>query len=447
MMDSLSKFGYSQQLDRKIGFWQLVAFGLNYMIPLSPAIFFGFVLAQSGGTVALPFLIGGIAIFFTALSYTVMVMHYPLAGSTYNFISAVWNKYCGFMAGWILLLDYLFITTVTSMSASLYITQIISVPYVEVLVLFVLLTGVINLFGIRLVVRVGIIILLLAEIIVVTSFIIWSHAIIQTAGHFSAIFNWQAAFHFTNIHTLMNATSLAVASYLGFDAMTTLAEEVREPLRVFPKAIMYCVFIGGLSMVLTGYLGVLACPNWPDFINKPGWQDTALFHISAAAGGPKFAIFYSLGFIISMAVFNLVATAATARVLFGMGRDNMINKKIFAAISQRWKTPYLNIILIMLLSIIVGALCKVDQIANLVNYGALFAFAWLNLAVIWLFFSKRINVKYSSPLKNSCLYVLFPLIGFSIIVWVFCSLDKLTLIVGTIWLMLGFVYLIVRHRQ
>jgi putrescine importer len=442
MIYDVTRFGYTQQLDRKVEFWQLVAFGLNYMIPLSPAIFFGFVLVQSGGTVALPFIIGGIAIFFTALSYTIMVLHFPLAGSVYNFIAQIWNKPTGFIAGWVLLLDYLFITTVTSMSASLYITQILPVHYLPVLITFVLFTGIVNLFGIKIVTWVGIIFLILAEVVVITSFIVWSHAIIQNTGHFSALFNW-SAFHFTNIHTLMNATSLAVASYLGFDAMTTLAEEVRKPLKVFPKAIIWCVFIGGLGMTLTGYLGVLACPNWQTLMQQPGWQDTALFHISVAAGGTKFATFYSIGFVISMAVFNLVATATTARLLFGMGRDGMINKAIFAAVGKRWKTPYWNILIVMLMSVVVGALCKVDQIANLVNYGALFGFGWLNLAVIWLFISKQQMIEYHSTMKNSLHYIIFPLLGFSVVAWLFVSLDHLTLVVGSSWLVLGLLYLVI----
>lgn len=443
--NSLEQFGYEQQLKRSLDVWQLTAFGLNYMIPLSPAIFFGFVLSQSGGSVALPFIIGGIAIFFTTLSYAIMVQHFPLAGSLYNFISLVWNKRFGFLAGWALLLDYLFITTVTSMSASLYIIQLIHVPYTLVLFIFVSITGLINLFGIRLLARLGLILLLIAEIIVIASFLVWSHAIVSHAS-LSALFSLEP-FHFTNISMLMNATSLAVASYLGFDAISTLAEEAKDPKRGIPKAMFLCVFIGGLGMVLTGYLGVLASPNWPVLIKDPNWQATALFYVSKATGGPHFAYFYSLGFILSMAVFNMVGTASTARILFGMGRDNMINKRIFASVNKRWHTPHWNILLITGLSFVVGSLAHVTTIANLVNYGALLGFAVLNISVIALYFKKKSSLIFQTRTKQFFYYLLFPMLGFLIVAWVFYSLDTKTHTFGSMWLLAGIIYLIVHQTR
>lgn len=436
---SPEQFGYDQQLKRSLGLTMLTAFGLNYMVPLSPVIFFGFVLAQSGGSVALPFIIAGIAIFFTAMSYAVMVRHFPLAGSLYNFISQVWGKRAGFLAGWVLLLDYLFITTVTSMSASFYVIELVHLPYILVLFGFIMLTGLINVFGIQLVAWVGIVLLGLIEIIVMASFIIWGHTIVLHGAGFSALLSLKA-FHFTNIYTLMSATALAVGSYLGFDAITTLAEEVKDPKRMIPKAIFLCVFIGGIGMVLTGYLALLAYPNWAEMIGNVNWQGAALFYITKQTGGVVFATVYAIGFIVSMAVFNIVATAATARLLFGMGRDGMISKKYFASVSQRFKTPYFSILLIMLISFVVGALGNLAEIARLVNYGALFGFACLNAAVITMYFKKQ-DLLYENPCKRFFVYLVFPFMGFVIVTLVFASLSRQTYICGTVWLLIGIVYL------
>ena len=82
--EELAKFGYKQELKRSLNVWQLTAFGLNYMIPTAPAIIFGIILTTSGGTVALPYAVAGVAMFFTALSYGTMVQNFPLAGSIYN---------------------------------------------------------------------------------------------------------------------------------------------------------------------------------------------------------------------------------------------------------------------------------------------------------------------------------------------------------------------------
>ncbi|HLB56364.1 MAG TPA: APC family permease [Coxiellaceae bacterium] len=440
----IEKFGYTQQLKRSLGLWQLTAFGLNYMIPLSPAIIFGFVLALSGGTVALPFLIAGIAIFLTAMSYAVMVRHFPLSGSLYNFIARAWHPKIGFIGGWVLLLDYLLITTVTSMSASVYIHQLLpNISYSLILFIFILASGAINLRGIKIIASVGLMMLVIAEIVVIASFIVWAHAIHTLPIGTGRLFTMKP-FHFFNISSLINATSLAVASYLGFDAITTLAEEAKNPIKDIPKAITLCIIIGGITMIVTGYLGVLAIPNWHQLINSQTFQATTLFYVSNITGGHAFALFYSLGFILSMMVFNMVATAATARLLFGMGRDGVLNKKLFGAINEKYKTPHWNIILIMAISFIIGNFSSIDQIANLVNYGALFGFALLNLSVVWFYFSNRNKLEIN---KNYFRYLIAPIFGFVIVMWVFYGLNEDTHILGTIWLFIGIIYLIAHQKK
>lgn len=445
--NNIEKFGYTQQLKRSLGLWQLTAFGLNYMIPLSPAIIFGFVLALSGGTVALPFLIAGVAMFLTAMSYSVMVKHFPLSGSLYNFISRAWHPKIGFISGWILLLDYLLITTVTSMSASVYIHQMLpDISYELILLIFVFTTGVINLLGIKIMASLGNYMLIIAELIVIISFVVWGVAIHTHPIGTGTLFSTQP-FHFLNISSLINATSLAVASYLGFDAITTLSEEAKNPVKDIPRAILFCIIIGGISMVITGYLGVLAIPNWHQMIESQTWQATALFYVSSITGGSKFASFYSIGFILSMAVFNMVATAATARLLFGMGRDNVINKKVFGAVNQKWKTPHWNILLIMVISFSVGSFSGIDQIANLVNYGALLGFGLLNLSVLWFYFFNRKKVNDSKKISGYIRYIIMPFLGFLIVMWVFYGLNKDTHLLGTAWLVLGIVYLIWQRKK
>ncbi len=442
----LSQFGYQQTLKRSLNVWQLTAFGLNYMIPLSPAIFFGFVLLQSGGTVALPFIIAGIPILFTASSYAIMVRHFPLAGSLYNFVSRSCHPYLGFIAGWIVLLDYLLISTVTAMSAAMYIHETFHIiSYETALFLFVILTGSINILGIRLLASLGLFMLLAIDLLVFINFLVLGHSIIQH-NHLSGLFSL-TPFHFKKINALIGATSLAVASYLGFDAITTLAEEAKHPINDIPKAIFLCVLIGGATMILTGYLGVLAMPQWRMMITKTSWVETALFYISKQTGGVEFALFYSMGFIVSMALFNIVAMAATARLLFGMGRDGVISKNIFAQLNRYWKTPHFNICIIMLISIFLGTFLNLVDIAALVNYGALLGFAILNLAVIYFFITCRKKILKSNKLATIISYIVLPLLGLLTTSWVFYGLQRQTHIVGTIWLILGVVYGFVVKRR
>jgi len=97
--NDLSKFGYKQELRRSLNFWQLAAFGLNYMIPIAPAVSFGFILKTSGGTVVLPYLLAGIMMVSTAISYGILLKKFPMAGSLYNYISRSLNPHVGFLTG------------------------------------------------------------------------------------------------------------------------------------------------------------------------------------------------------------------------------------------------------------------------------------------------------------------------------------------------------------
>ncbi len=445
----LEKFGYQQELKRSLNVVELTAFGINYMIPIAPAIIFGFILQTSGGTVALPYLLAGVAMIFTAMSYSVMVKNYPLAGSIYNYVSRGWNPHIGFLSGWVLILDYILIPTVTSMSASLYIMQFFPhIPYWFWLLIFAVSMGLLNLFGVELMAKLGLWMVVIGEFVVFTGFIVWGYAVavngVGTGTLLSTI-----PFKFSSVGALATATSVSVLSYLGFDAITTLAEETNNPKRDVPRAIYWSVIIGAFTMAMTGYLAMLTIPNWQELIKQPGWADTALFHVAVLTGGRWFSIFYTCGFVLAMGVFNVVATAAGARLLYGMGRDDMLPKAIFSKINKRWQTPHWNIILIVVLEYVLGIIFTVNDITNLINYGALGGFAALNVGVIWLYYVKKKGIgpeRLGEPQNwvpaggYFFRYFLAPLAGFLVVLWVFVSLDKLALTIGTIWLIIGIIF-------
>ncbi|WP_027415017.1 APC family permease [Aneurinibacillus terranovensis] len=450
----ISQFGYQQELKRTMNVWHLTAFGLNYMVPIAPAIIFGFLLQTSGGTVALPYLLAGLAMFLTALSYGVMVRNFPLAGSVYNYVGRGWSPHLGFIAGWTLTLDYILIPTVTAASSAIYAQQLFpGIPYWALLAFFSIGMGILNLFGVELLSKMGLWLLVIGEFVVWVSFIVWGKAVYNGMGTGTLISS--EPFHFKDLSSLTAATSLAVFSYLGFDAITTLAEETNHPKRDIPKAIYWSVGVGALTMFLSGYFGMLVIPDWEKYISDNNWVNTTLFQVSKKTGGDLFSVFFTAGYLTELGVFNLVATAAGARLLYGMGRDTLLPKSIFAKINKRWHTPHWNIIIIVAIEFILGFSQSIDTLSNLVNYGALFGFGTLNLAVIWLYYVKK---KGRSPLSEgdqanwkptgwrNIRYLLIPILGFVTIVYVWLSMDHLALIIGTIWLILGTVFLAIKTK-
>ncbi|MGJ7920828.1 APC family permease [Neobacillus sp. LXY-4] len=451
----ISKYGYKQELDRTMNVWQLTAFGLNYMVPIAPAIIFGMLLQTSGGTVSLPYLLAGFAMLLTAFSYSVMVRNFPLAGSVYSYVGRGWNTHLGFIAGWVLTLDYILIPTVTASSSAYFAQQYFpDIPYWVLLAIFSVGTGLLNLFGVELISKMGLGLLILGEFVVWVSILVWANAVHSDGVGTGTLLSTQP-FEFASISSLAAATSLAIFSFLGFDAITTLAEETKRPKRDIPRAIYWCIGIGTITMVACGYFGMLVVPDWQSHINDETWVNTVLFQVSKMTGGEGFGIFFTAGYLTELAVFNLVATAAGARLLYGMGRDTLLPKAIFAKVNKKWKTPHWSILIIVSIEFILGLSSNMTTLSNLVNYGALFGFATLNLAVIWLYYVKKkgeapLSLGSTSNWKPTGLshfrYFALPLLAFAVIVYVAINMDKLALLIGSVWLGAGIVYLFVKTK-
>ncbi|MBK2125296.1 APC family permease [Fangia hongkongensis] len=436
---NVEKFGYKQELSRKLNLWQLTAFGVNYMIPLAPAIIFGMIASSSGGSVALPYLLGFLAMLLTANAYVFMVRKFPLSGSVYTYVGKSMGKKMGFLAGWILLLDYILIPTVTSVSAVLYFQNYFpNIPFSVLLIGFALVTGLINLFGVKLLANLGLGLLLVGEVVLVISFITWGHAATVKAGSWHGLFS-ALPFHISSVSALFTATSLAVLSYLGFDAITTLSEEAKNPIRDIPRAIFLSICIGALTMFLCGYLGILAASHLSTHLADPTWQNTALFFITKEAGGNIVSIIFTSGFILSMFVFNVVATTAGSRLLYAMGRDNVLPKAIFGQVNKRFKTPHFNIFIIIVVECVVGLLVPLNTIGEMVNFGALVGFILLNISVIYFSMKDIHNIK-TRLIGLWLKQFILPICAVCILASILFSMSSISLMVGLSWLVMGVIY-------
>ena len=195
-------------------------------------------------------------------------------------------------------------------------------------------------------------------------------------------------------------------------------------------------------MIITGYIGLLVIPNWAEYAGDANWISTTLFYVSSLTGGKYFAVFYTSGFLLAMFVFNIVGTAAGARLLFGMGRDGVLPQKIFGVVNKKWKTPHWNILIIVSFELILGTMCNIEKITGLVNYGALLGFILLNATVIIFFILKKNYGKSTNknPIIIFIKYFLFPLLGIIVLGCVFLNMNTLTLMFGTTWLIIGIIY-------
>jgi len=148
------EFGYKQELKRVLSFWDLLIYGLVFMVPIAPMGIYGVVASISNGMVPLAYLIGMVGMVFTALSYARMAAAFPIAGSVYSYAQRGINPHIGFLAGWAILLDYLLVPALVYLVSGLWLAEMIpSVPYWAWIIFFVALNTVVNFRGIEMTAR------------------------------------------------------------------------------------------------------------------------------------------------------------------------------------------------------------------------------------------------------------------------------------------------------
>ncbi|OSS42581.1 Putrescine importer [Desulfurella amilsii] len=430
-VDKIESFGYKQELKRSLSFWALLVYGVTFLNPTAPMNLYGIVVGPSGGMIALTFLFGAVAMYFTALSYSRMATEFPIAGSIYSYAQRSFNPYIGFVVGWTIMLDYVLLPAFLYLVAGLWLSQLIPIiPYWGWIIIVIAINTIISIIGIELTTKTNITILIF-ELIVIVLFVLaafWS-VYYKHIGSFNIKPFFDASkFH---ISTILSATSVAVMGYLGFDALSTLSEETKNPSKVMGKAIVATVIVMGALFVLENYMAASVWPNYNNFTNP----NVAFYFIAQKAGGSWLRFLVFLAVIVSAITCALVTQTGFARLIYSMARDEML-PRFLAKVHPKYKTPYINSLLIALISIVASTSMSLDFITNLINFGALTAYLVIHLTVINYFVIRKKMTDAASLFK----YLILPIIGFIIIFYVWLSLDKDAKILGFTWLILGIIY-------
>ncbi|MDN7241606.1 APC family permease [Planococcus sp. N028] len=432
--ERVSETGYKQELKRSLTFWDLMIYGLVFMVPIAPFGIYGVVAQGSNGMVALAYLIGMVAMIFTALSYATMSEAFPIAGSVYSYAQRGINDSAGFIAGWLILLDYIFVPALLYLVSAAALHDIVpELPLVVWLVLFISINTVINVIGIEFTARANKIIIVL-ELIVLAIFVaVGVFAIAQ--GVNGAEFTFKPLYdpNEFSLGLVMGAVSIAVLSFLGFDAIATLAEESKGGRKAVGNAIIVSLLVVGVLFIIQTWVAALIWPDYTSFENA----DVAFYQIAEIAGGAWLKWLTIIATAIAWGIADaLVAQAAISRVLYSMARDRKL-PKILSKVHPKFRTPYISTILVAFISLGVTLFFanRIGELASVINFGALSAFLFLHVSVVMYFMGKKKS-------KNYFKHLVLPVIGFLIIGYVWYSLDSLSKQLGFIWLAVGIIYLI-----
>ncbi|PXY19282.1 APC family permease [Prauserella muralis] len=418
-------------LRRTLRLGSVVLFGLAYLTPLIVLGTFGIVSDLTSGASPSAYVLALAAMLFTAYSYGTMARAYPVAGSAYTYVRRTIDSRAGFLVGWAVLLDYFFLPMVIWLIGGTYLqAQFPSVPFWVWIVAFVGATSCLNLLGIKVADKANYL-LMAFQLLVVAIFVALSLRHLLAADGAGA---WFSVTPFVNDSTTWGGVSagaaLAAYSFLGFDAVTTLTEETVDPRRTMPRAILLIALIGGGIFVVVAYTTQLVHPG--TFASP----DSAAFDVATTIAGNVFASVFLAGLVVAQFASGLAAQASASRLLFAMGRDAVLPRRVFGFLHARFGTPAFNIALTGGVGL-VALVLDVSTSTSFINFGAFVAFTAVNLSVLALFLRERAAGRRPRLVP----YVVVPAIGAGIDAWLLVNLDSAALVLGVIWLAAGVAYL------
>jgi len=428
------------RLRRVLTVWDLIFYGIVLIMPIAPVPIFGIAQSLSRGHFVTTILIAMLAMIFTAISYGRMAALYPTAGSAYTYVGRGLNPHLGFVTGWAMFLDYLIQPLLNGIFVALTVKRLIpQLPYAVLAAIFVgIMTG-LNLRGIRTTARANVVLLSVVSIVIVAFILLAVRYLFHFQG-WGGLFSSQPFYNpkTFDARTIWTATSFAALTYIGFDGVTTLAEDVENPKRnVMVATVAVCLFTG----IVGGLEVYLAQRIWPDWTTFPNLE-TAFLDVTRRVGGPL--LFQGLGLVLILCCVGagMTGQVGAARLLFGMGRDNALPRRFFAYLDPKLNTPTRNIWLIGIVAYIGTQLITFEEAGEILNFGAFLAFMGVNLATFWQF-----AVAPPAGRKRRLLSdVVMPLVGFLFCLWIWLGLKTPAKIVGGSWLLLGLTYSAIKTR-
>jgi len=403
-------------------------------MPIAPVPLFGVVQKLSLGHAVTAILIAMVAMVLTAFSYGRMAALYPSAGSAYTYVGRGLNPHLGFLAGWAMILDYLLVPLICTIYGALTLQRLApEVPYTVWAALLAGAMTLVNLRGIRATARANLL-FCAVMFVVVLWFVAQAIRFLFFHQGWPGLFAVQPfydpkTFHLSSIGL---ATSVAALTYGGFDGVTTLAEEVKNPRRnVLLAAVIVCLFTG----IFGGLQIYLAQRVWPNYLTFPNLE-TAFMDVSRVVGGTL--LFGAMAAILIVANFGsgLTAQGSISRLLFGMGRDGVLPRRVFAYLDPKRNAPVFNICLVGILAFLGALILNYERAAELINFGAFLAFMGVNAAAVRQFYIVGAGARKRKVFTDIAL----PAAGFIFCLAIWFNLATPAKIAGAIWFAAGFSY-------
>ncbi|WP_407306772.1 APC family permease [Acinetobacter sp.] len=415
---------------KKMSLWQVVIIGIAYMTPMVVFDTFGIVSGITDGRVPLAYILALAAMLLTAFSYARFSRISDKSGSAYTYTAESCGAKAGFFVGWCSLLDYILLPLINALLAGIYLEAVIpSVPYWVWVSLFSGLVTLINCFRINILANLSLI-FVLAPLLLMGLFV---YLVIQGVGSaqgyhhvltVAPLFNGD-----TSILPLIAGASILCFSFLGFDAVTTMSHETKDPKRTIPRAVILTTLMGGAIFITASWFIQLYFPSNVRF-NNP---DEALPEIVLYVGGALFQAVFLCAQIMNTFASGLATHASASRLIHIMGKDGIFHKGTFGQLHSKLGTPLYAVLTIGLISLMAIAL-DLATVVSMISFGALIAFTAVNFSVFMKFY---VLEKQRAGVKNKFMNLILPLISVAVIMCLWFNLERSALLFGCAWLSVG----------
>ncbi|OEY95497.1 putrescine/spermidine ABC transporter [Acinetobacter proteolyticus] len=430
----------SENNRKGLSLWQVVVIGVAYMAPATVFDTFGIISRVTEGRVPLAYVLALIAMLLTAFSYARFSKLSPKSGSAYTYTTETCGKTAGFFVGWCSLIDYLLIPLVNVLLASFYLNALMpDISYTGWVIIMVGLLTLINSFRINILANFSFV-FIAATIAMMLVFIFLVITGIGNSHGYGSVMTLTPLFNGNPEYlTLLTGVSLVCFSYLGFDAVSTLAHESKNPTKTIPRAIILTTLLGGIIFITVSWFVQLSFPSLEQFKNP----DEALPEIALYVGGVFFQSALLTVQIMNAFASGLASHASASRLLYIMGRDGVFNQKVFGSVNARLGTPLYSIFFVGMISLL-AIVVDLATVVSLVSFGALIAFTMVNFSVFMKFFVIR---KERTGFKNIFFNLLLPLASVLCLLGLWLHLEKSALQFGGIWLVTGILLLLYKKLR
>ncbi len=426
---------------KKLGIKDMVSYGMIMMVPIAPFAIYASIFDMSGGMPALSYLIGAIGMLFTVFSFGVMIPLFPSSGSIYTYASQTISPAVGFVAGWLMLLQYLVTPDLMFIQAGQALNQYVpQVPVWAWCVAFLAFVTFLSIRSLSNAIKVEKI-ALVCEIVVFAMFIVFGVVYIfehpETSGFSLTAFIDPAKMNFND---LMGSVSLGAMSFVGFGCVATLTEEAKDPKKGPAKSMLVIVLI--LAAMFVGMCYVATCVD-PTGSMFAGHENTGFYLLAGHVGGEWFGVLCAVANAVALGAFTgLTATTSISRVLYVMSRSGALPKEL-GIMDKKTGVPQVATLFVCGLSLVMLLFLiplGMTQVAKMSNFGALATYCLLNLCVIWYAVGRK-KVKLSIWRA-----AVLPGLGALVTGAIFLSIDPQIAMLGWAWVLLGIIYYLIQTR-